>query len=149
MILRLLGPSLMGICILGASGLAAQIPASIVQVPSFVEALRLAAPDTGREDDGLYSDWQVKPDNITRWSERCLGEPMSIEAFEADPARARQVLECKMGEVLSEQLDAAGGDESVAVRRAAAWWMTGDAKEYDSAPTADYTLRVLKAYEGQ
>ncbi|MGL5193832.1 MAG: hypothetical protein ACRC8Y_09520, partial [Chroococcales cyanobacterium] len=33
------------------------------KVDSLVEALRLAAPDTGREDDGLYSDWQSELPN--------------------------------------------------------------------------------------
>ncbi|HBK64181.1 MAG TPA: hypothetical protein DD000_11830, partial [Cyanobacteria bacterium UBA11166] len=38
------------------------------QVSALVEALRLAAPQTGTENDGLYSEWQIKPDNIPRWS---------------------------------------------------------------------------------
>jgi len=149
MIPRLFRRLMLVLCLLGASGLAAQTTAGTEQVASFVEALRLAAPDTGRDDDGLYSEWQVKPDNITRWSKRCLGDSLSIDAFEADPAQAREVLECKMHEVLTEQLAAAGGDESVAVLRAAAWWMTGDPEQYDRPGTADYTQRVLEAYQRQ
>ena len=38
------------------------------QVAALVEAFRLAAPDTGTENDGLYSDWQIKPENIISWS---------------------------------------------------------------------------------
>ena len=31
------------------------------QVGALVEALRLAAPKTGKPNDGLYSEWQVTP----------------------------------------------------------------------------------------
>jgi hypothetical protein len=34
------------------------------QVAALVEALRQAAPQTGTVDDGLYSEWQIKPENI-------------------------------------------------------------------------------------
>ncbi len=37
---------------------------SNTEVQALVEALRQAAPQTGTENDGLYSDWQIKPDNI-------------------------------------------------------------------------------------
>jgi len=114
-------------------------------VSGFVEALRRAAPDTGREDDGLYSDWQIKPDNIRRWSERCTGMAMTVEQFEANPVEARAVLECKMAEVLAEQYQLSQ-DELTAVRRAAAWWMTGDADQYGSEGAGRYVELVADHY---
>jgi hypothetical protein len=37
-------------------------------------------------------------------------------------------------------------DETLAVRRAAAWWMTGDPDQYDQESTAEYTNKVLFYY---
>lgn len=115
-------------------------------VSAFVEALRRAAPDTGRVDDGLYSDWQIKPDNIQRWSQRCTGAAMTIEQFEENPVEARSVLECKMSEVLDEQYQS-GHDELTSVRRAAAWWMSGDPDQYASDSVAPYVERVVGHYQ--
>lgn len=116
------------------------------KVEALVEALRLSAPQTGRSDDGLYSDWKIKPDNITRWSKRCLGQELTPAQFGADPVVARRVLACVMGKVLTEQYAASGNNEIVAVQRAAAWWMTGNPDLYNSGSTGRYTLRVLEAY---
>ena len=64
------------VCSAGLWILPAQAQISAARVAAFVEALRQAAPHTGREDDGLYSDWQIKPANIPRWSKRCTGKEM-------------------------------------------------------------------------
>lgn len=132
---------------LWTSPVPAQEPISDGQVAALVEALRLAAPKTGREDDGLYSDWQIKPNNITRWSRRCLGVELSPQEFEANPITAREVVTCVMGDVLRDQYMASNYDETVAIRRAAAWWMTGDPEQYDSGSTQTYTLKVLDYYQ--
>jgi len=115
------------------------------EINALVEALRLAAPQTGKADDGLYSDWQIKPSNITRWSKRCLETPLTPAQFEADDTQARQVLACKMGEVLKEQYEASGEDELEAVKRTAAWWMTGQAE----SPASAYTDKVVTFYQQQ
>ncbi|MDJ0555813.1 MAG: hypothetical protein QNJ68_15495 [Microcoleaceae cyanobacterium MO_207.B10] len=122
---------------------------SDTQVQALVEALRLAAPQTGTENDGLYSDWQIKPDNIPRWSRLCTGEEMTVQQFEANMAKAREVLGCVMGDILKEQYAASGNDESLAVRRAAAWWMTGDPNQYNSGEIGNYTEKVLTFYQKQ
>jgi hypothetical protein len=88
------------VCSAGLWLLPAQAQISAPQVASFVEALRQAAPQTGRADDGLYSDWKIKPANIPRWSKRCTGQELTPEEFAARPATARVVLTCVMGEVL-------------------------------------------------
>ncbi len=116
------------------------------QIDALVEALRLAAPQTGIEDDGLYSDWQIKPDNIVRWSERCTGVAMTPEEFQANPVESREILKCVMSGVLEKQYTASNNDESVAVLRSAAWWMTGNADQYDSDYARSYTNKVLKFY---
>ncbi|AFY82222.1 hypothetical protein Oscil6304_2605 [Oscillatoria acuminata PCC 6304] len=119
------------------------------KVNSLVEALRLAAPDTGIEDDGLYSDWQIKPDNIPRWSRLCIDQELTPAEFEANEAQAREVLACVMSDVLQEEYAASGNDESLAVRRAAAWWMAGDPEQYNSERISGYTEEVLQYYQQQ
>jgi hypothetical protein len=119
------------------------------QIWALVEALRLAAPRTGIEPDGLYGEWQVKADNVTRWSRRCLGRALTPAEFEARPTVAREVVVCVMGPVLREQYGQSLGDKAVAVRRAAAWWMAGDPEQYDRGPTAACTQKVLDFYRQQ
>jgi hypothetical protein len=134
---------------LGLGVLPAQAQVSDRQVGALVEALRQAAPQTGTEDDGLYSDWQIKPENIPRWSRSCIGRELSPTEFSASPATARTVLVCVMRDVLSEQYEGRRDNESLAVRRAASWWMTGDPSQYNNGSTADYTQRVLGFYQQQ
>ncbi|HEY9726639.1 MAG TPA: hypothetical protein V6D50_09350, partial [Chroococcales cyanobacterium] len=122
---------------------------SDAQVGALVEALRQAAPQTGRVDDGLYSEWQIKPENIPRWSKQCIGRELTTTQFESSPVTARSILVCVMRDVLREQYTASGNNESVAVQRAASWWMTGDANRYNNAPTNSYTQQVLSFYQQQ
>ncbi|MGC9527247.1 MAG: hypothetical protein ACP5D7_17075 [Limnospira sp.] len=136
---------LMATAVLWATPAFAQV--SDAQVRALVEALRRAAPQTGTANDGLYSDWQIKPENIPRWSRLCIGEELTPAQFEADEARARQVLGCVMEDILEEEYANSGNDETVAVRRAAAWWMTGDPNQYNAPQTADYTQQVLQYYQ--
>lgn len=122
----------------------AQAQISDPKVEALVEALRLSAPQEHSND--LYSDWQVKPDNIAHWSQRCLNQEITPEQFAADENQARQILICVMGPVLREQFAASNQNEIVAVQRAAAWWMTGDPQQYREGATSGYTLKVLEAY---
>jgi hypothetical protein len=134
------------VCSAGLWLLPAQAQMSAAWVAALVEALRQAAPQTGRDDDGLYSDWQIKPANILRWSKRCTGWEMTPEEFAARPDTARAVVTCVMSEVLREQYTASNHNEAVAVQRAAAWWMTGDPEQYNSGATSAYTQKVLRLY---
>lgn len=137
----------LGSFILSAMPVMAEI--TDTDIAAFVEALRLAAPDTGTEDDGLYSDWQIKPDNIPRWSRLCTGEELTPAQFEANTTKAREILACVMGDILKEEYQASGENEALAVRRAAAWWMAGDPNQYDSERIDDYTQEVLRYYQQQ
>lgn len=132
---------------LGLAALPAQAQISEAQVGALVEALRQSAPETGREDDGLYSEWQVKPENIPRWSRSCIDQELTPAQFEASPAAARTIVSCVMRDVLRDEYRASGNDEAIAVRRAAAWWMTGDPDRYDSGDTAAYTQQILRLYQ--
>lgn len=123
----------------------AQAQIGDTQVAALVEALRLSAPDTGNPNDGLYSDWKIKWENILRWSKRCTGTEIEPAEFEANTQKAREILACIMGKILREQY-AISKDESIAVRRAASWWMTGDPDQYDTTPTNSYTRKVLDSY---
>ncbi len=122
-----------------------QTQTSDKQVSALVEALRLSAPNTGNPNDGLYSDWKIKRENIFRWSKRCTGTEMEPAEFEANTEKARAIIACIMGKILREQYEISK-DESVAVRRAASWWMTGDPDKYDTTPTSSYTMKVLGFY---
>lgn len=135
--------------IIGLGILPAYAQISDRQVDVLVEALRQAAPQTGSAEDGLYSDWQVLPNNIPRWSESCIGRMISPSEFDADPGIARDIITCVMQDVLREEYRNSGSDEAVAVRRSAAWWMTGDPTRYDSGDTASYTQQVFSLYQQQ
>jgi len=126
-----------------------QAQLSDAQVGALVEALRLAAPQTGIENDGLYSDWQIKPENIPRWSRQCTGKELTPTQFQDSPATARSILVCVMRNVFREQYGASNNNESLAVQRTASWWMTGDATRYNSTPTTSYTQKVLNFYQQQ
>ncbi len=119
------------------------------QVAALVEALRRAAPQTGGTDDGFYSDWQVMPDNIPRWSKACIGRELSPTEFEASPDLARSVLTCVMRDVMRDEYNASGNDEMLAVRRSASWWMRGDPSQYNSPEIAAYIQKVVSAYQEQ
>jgi len=133
----------------GLGTLPVQAQPSDAQVGALVEALRLAAPQTGTPNDGLYSDWQIKPENIPRWSKQCTGRELTPTQFESSPASARAILVCVMRNVLRDQYTASRNNESVAVQRAASWWMTGNPTRYNNAATNSYTQKVLSFYQQQ
>jgi hypothetical protein len=119
---------------------------SDAQVGALVEALRQAAPQTDTPNNGLYSDWQVKAENIPRWSNQCIGRELTPTQFQDSPVTARGILVCVMRDVLRDEYKASSNNESVAVQRAASWWLTGDANQYTSDSTAPYTQKVLDFY---
>ena len=120
---------------------------SDTQVGALVEALRQAAPQTNNSTDGLYSDWQVKAENIPRWSKQCNGQELTPTQFQNSPVTARAILVCVMRDVLREQYTASSNNEPVAVKRAASWWMTGDPNQYTNGSTASYTQTVFDLYQ--
>jgi hypothetical protein len=135
------------VCSVGLWLVPAHADITAARVAAFVEALRQAAPQAGRADDGLYSDWKIKPANIARWSKRCTGQELTPDEFTSRPETARVVVTCVMGDVLREQYTTSNNDEAVAVQRAAAWWMTGDPAQYQSDATRPYTQKVLRLYK--
>jgi hypothetical protein len=140
---------LLGIVLnLGSIAQSAAAQVSETQVNALVEALRLAAPPNS-PDDGMYSEWQVLPGTIPGWSEQCTGQSVTPEQFEADPEMARSVVSCIVQWQLEEQSLSAGGDELMAVRGAACWWMTGESSGCDGGATADYVEHVLEFYQQQ
>lgn len=130
---------------LSATPVRAQV--SEIQVGKTVEALRLAAPKTVAKNDGLYSEWQVKPDAIARWSKQCNGRELSSTEFEANATAARSIVTCIVRDVLRDEYRASGNNEFMAVRRVAAWWMTGDAKNYGKPAIAPYVEEVVSLYK--
>ncbi len=129
------------------SAMPAQAQVSEIQVGKTVEALRLAAPKTATKNDGLFSEWQVKPDAIARWSKQCNGRELSSTEFEANATAARSIVTCVVRDVLRDEYRASGNNEFMAVRRVAAWWMTGDAKNYGKPAIAPYVEEVVSLYK--
>lgn len=127
----------------------AQQPVSDTQVAAMVEALRRAAPQTKNANDGLYSEWQVKPETLKGWSKTCLKRELTPTQFENSPAIARQVVSCIMRRELSNQLDATNNNEIASVRGAACWWMTGNYTGCEKGFTADYVQKVVRFYQKQ
>ncbi len=119
------------------------------QVAAMVEALRLAAPKTGTANDGLYSQWQVKPETLRGWSRYCLKKEVTPTQFENDPQLARQVVSCITRRELKNQLAVTGNNEIPAVRRVACWWMTGNYTGCNSGFTATYVQKVVSYYQKQ
>lgn len=116
------------------------------QVNALVEALRLAAPKTGKQNDGLYSEWQITPGIIPAWSKQCTGRQLTPNQLETSPVTARAIVTCIMRTELQKQYRDRK-NETAAVSHAACWWMTGNATGCDSGLTAAYTQKVLGFYQ--
>jgi hypothetical protein len=127
----------------------AQQPVSDVQVAAMVEALRRAAPQTGSANDGLYSDWQVKPETLKGWSKYCLKQELTPTQFENSPKTAREIISCIMRRELNKQFAATNNNETAAVRGVACWWMTGNYTGCNSGFTAAYVQKVVSFYRQQ
>ncbi len=116
------------------------------QIDRVVEALRQASkPD--KPSTGLYSDWQVKPENITRWSKQCGGREITPAEFQANAGTARAIVTCVVRDALKQDEKAIGNNDTIAVQRVAAWWMTGDPSKFNTRETAPYVQKALKAYQ--
>ncbi len=120
---------------------------SKTQVEAMVEALRLAAPKTGIQNDGLYSPWQLTPGIIPSWSKQCLGREVTPKQLESNPALARSIVTCVMRRELPKQFLASNKNETTAVRRTACWWMTGNTTSCTNGQTAKYVQNVERFYQ--
>ncbi|MBD2360946.1 hypothetical protein H6G36_07100 [Anabaena minutissima FACHB-250] len=127
----------------------AQQQVSNAQVVAMVEALRLAAPQTGKVNDGLYSNWQVKPETLKGWSRNCLKKEVTPTEFENNQAIARQVISCIVRRELNQQLRATNNNEIAAVHSTSCWWMTGNYTGCNSGFTATYVQKVIGFYQQQ
>lgn len=116
------------------------------KVIALVEALRVSAPQ-GQTAEPLYGPWKIRANNITRWSRWCLGEAVTPEAFAANMEQTRTVLVCIVGDVLAEEYATSAQDENLAVRRTAAWWVSGNPNLYDQGDIAVYTKEVWRSYQ--
>ena len=118
------------------------------QVSAFVEALRQAAPPQ-TANDGMYSQWQVLPNNISRWAKFCTKQDLTPQQFETDATKAKSIVTCIVGDLLRDQYKASSNNELTAVHRAACWWMTGDSAACKSGATATYAAKVISVYQQQ
>ena len=127
----------------------AQQPVSDAQVAAMVEALRQAAPQTKNPNDGLYSEWQVKPETLKGWTKTCLKRELTPTQFQNSPAIARQVVSCITRRELTNQFRATNNNEIASVRGAACWWMTGSYTGCNKGFTAEYMQKVVRFYQQQ
>ena len=118
------------------------------QVSALVEALRQAAPPQ-TPNDGMYSQWQVLPNNISRWAKFCTKQDLTPQQFEADATKAKSIVTCVVSDLLRDEYKASSNNELTAVRRAACWWMTGDSAACKSGATASYADKVISVYQQQ
>ena len=118
------------------------------QVSAFVEALRQAAPPQ-TANDGMYSQWQVLPNNISRWAKFCTKQDLTPQQFEADATKAKSIVTCIAGDLLRDEYKASGNNETAAIRRAACWWMTGESAACKSGATATFADKVVSIYQQQ
>jgi hypothetical protein len=125
---------------------AAAQPVTDAQVSALVEALRQAAPPQ-TANDGMYSQWQVLPNNISRWAKLCTKQDLTPQQFEADATKAKSIVTCIVGDLLRDEYKASSNNELTAVRRAACWWMTGDSAACKSGATATYADKVISVYQ--
>lgn len=119
------------------------------QIAAMVEALRLAAPQTGKKDDGLYSEWQVRPETVKAWSKFCLKKELTPTQFENSSTTARQIISCITSRELNKQLQATKNNEIAAVTGLACWWMTGNYTGCNSGFTGTYVRKVVDFYQQQ
>ena len=117
------------------------------QIEAMVDALRLAAPKTSIQDDGLYSQWQITPGIIPSWSKQCLGREVTPKQLESSPGVARSIVSCIVRRELPKQYAATSNNETTAVRRTACWWMTGNPTSCTSGQTAKYVQNVERFYQ--
>jgi hypothetical protein len=116
------------------------------QINDLVEAIRLATPKNRNQDDNLYSEWQIKPSAIRSWSRECLQQELTPDDFATNPQMSQTILQCKIGQILKQEYTASNQDIFVAVRRTAAWWISGDPQQYKTGIVGNYTLKVLEFY---
>lgn len=138
--------SAIAIGVLGLTVLPASAQLSDPQVDRIVEALRQASKPED-PNTGLYSDWQVKASNIPRWSKACGGREITPAEFQANPDTARSIVACIVRDVIKQDAKAIGNNETIAVQRVAAWWMTGDSNRFGAGEIAPYVQKALRAYQ--
>ena len=123
-------------------------PVTDAQISALVEALRQAAPPQ-TANDGMYSQWQVLPGNISRWAKFCTKQDLTPQQFEADATKAKSIVTCIVGDLLRDEYKASGNNETAAIRRAACWWMTGESAACKSGATATFADKVVSVYQQQ
>jgi hypothetical protein len=133
---------------LGLPALPAAAAVTDAQVTALVEALRQAAPPQAA-NDGMYSQWQVLPGNISRWAKFCTKQDLTPQQFEADATKAKTIVTCIVRDLLRDEYKASNNNELTAVRRSACWWMTGESTACKSGPTATYVDKVVSVYQQQ
>jgi hypothetical protein len=111
------------------------------------DAIKQIALQRGK-NPGFYGDWQVKGEKIPLWSKQCVGRELTPQQFESNQATANGVVTCVLRDMIRQEAKYIGKDESLVVRRVAAWWATGDAAQYNSPGVATYTQQVLRVYRG-
>ncbi|NJM48232.1 MAG: hypothetical protein HC860_20370, partial [Alkalinema sp. RU_4_3] len=113
------------------------------QAVRLADAIRQVSLAETTTEPGLYSDWKVKGDAIPLWSQQCIGRPLTPQEFAGNRATAGAIVVCVLRDMIRQESLASGGDEALAVRRASAWWVSGNGSNYNAPGVAGFTQQVL------
>jgi hypothetical protein len=129
----------------GAIPSLAQVTAPVRFSDAQLAALVNAVQQVPVASEAGLSEWQLA--NVSRWSQECRGRAITPEQFVGSPVTARWIIACKLRAVLPVEYRMAGNNEAIAVRRTAAWWLSGNPAGYANGEAAAYSQKVLNLYQ--
>jgi len=129
-------------------------PSMVADAERIIEALRRAiiGQESGGDSSavnpfsGATGMGQVMPANIPAWTREALGTSMSVEAFRKDPAAQNQTITFKLRQYFNEELEKAGGDAELAMRRVASRWYSGQGAWHTSTRPQKNNHPSISAY---
>ena len=107
-------------------------------------------------DSGAIGVGQVMPENVGPWTERYLGKRLTPEQFRRSKKAQDTVVNGRFNDMIADQR-AAGYNEEMTIRRAAAVWYSGNGNLWNSKrpeysngrrypSIAEYTQSIWDAY---
>jgi tape measure domain-containing protein len=127
---------------------------AVTNTEKLVEAIKRAiiGQESGGDSNavnpfsGATGMGQVMPANIPSWTREALGREMSVKDFRNDPAAQNQTITYKLRQYFNEELQAAGGDVELAMRRVASRWYSGNGSWHTSTRPQKNNHPSIAAY---
>ena len=106
---------------------------------------------------GALGYGQVMPANVASWTKAALGKSLTPQQFLNNPDDQIKAIDFKLNQYLERELKATGNNLSLAVRRVASTWYSGQPGLYDNArpqtygagnypSIRDYTTDIFKRF---